>query len=336
MKCLQDALCRTPVKQAPPHTSTFCVCVLFSFKDAASKQRTGGRVCFGWHDAGNGNIAMGQCGCSRSDSAPAGRSSRRDDYAESALLNESRRFILERTKAKRGPQGIELGWLNFMVKKLWPKLSMACTAIIKEELQPKLQAAVPAVLSGIYFKKLDFGDEHPLLGPVGVAHGKQNQYDGLELDVKLVWKCNAEVVLEVQGIEIGLEKIRIDGTVRLQLRPLLHHFPTMGGLQITMMSPPNLNWSFRGLLGALQLEVLSRVMRQVVADQISELLVVPNLLFVHWMESSDDIDLEVLQFPHPECIVRLCIREARNLRGSDWNYFGFKGTSDPYAPCTNV
>ena len=261
------------------------------------------------------------------------RSSRKEDNVESALLNESRRFILERTKAKRGPQGVELGWLNFMVQKLWPKLSKACTAIIKEELQPKLQAAVPAVLSGIYFKKLDFGNQHPLLGPVGVAHGKQNQYDGLELDVKLVWKCDAEVVLEVQGIEIGLEKIRIDGTVRLQLRPLLHHFPCMGGLQITMMSPPNLNWNFRGLLGALQLDVLSRVMRQVVADQISELLVVPNLLFVHWMDSSADVDLEVLQFPHPECIVRLCVREARNLRGSDWNYFGFKGTSDPYASC---
>ena len=29
-------------------------------------------------------------------------------------------------------------------------------------------------------------------------------------------------------------------------------------------------------------------------------------------------------------MVRLCIREARNLLGSDWNYFGFKGTSDPY------
>ncbi|CAE7947561.1 ESYT3 [Symbiodinium sp. KB8] len=273
---------------------------------------------------------MGQCGCSRNDAAPMRRSSRKEDNVESALLNESRRFILERTKAKRGPQGVELGWLNFMVQKLWPKLSKACTAIIKEELQPKLQAAVPAVLSGIYFKKLDFGNQHPLLGPVGVAHGKQNQYDGLELDVKLVWKCDAEVVLEVQGIEIGLEKIRIDGTVRLQLRPLLHHFPCMGGLQITMMSPPNLNWNFRGLLGALQLDVLSRVMRQVVADQISELLVVPNLLFLHWMDSSADVDLEVLQFPHPECIVRLCVREARNLRGSDWNYFGFKGTSDPY------
>ncbi|CAJ1329224.1 unnamed protein product [Effrenium voratum] len=128
---------------------------------------------------------------------------------------------------------------------------------------------------------------------IGVAHGKQNHYDGLELDVKMVWNCNADIVLEVQGIEIGIEKIRIDGTVRLQLRPLMPQLPTVGGVQITMMSPPNISWSFRGLLAALQVDVVSRVMRQVVADQISEMLVVPNLIFIHWLDSASDVDLEV-------------------------------------------
>lgn len=28
--------------------------------------------------------------------------------------------------------------------------------------------------------------------------------------------------------------------------------------------------------------------------------VVPNLIFVHWLDSEADVDLEVLQFPHPE------------------------------------
>ena len=27
---------------------------------------------------------------------------------------------------------------------------------------------------------------------------------------------------------------------------------------------------------------------------------VPNLIFVHWLDSEADVDLEVLQFPHPE------------------------------------
>ena len=28
--------------------------------------------------------------------------------------------------------------------------------------------------------------------------------------------------------------------------------------------------------------------------------VVPNLIFLHWLDSEADVDLEVLQFPHPE------------------------------------
>lgn len=37
------------------------------------------------------------------------------------------------------------------------------------------------------------------------------RYDGLELDLKIIWNCNADIVVDVQGIEIGIENIRIDG-----------------------------------------------------------------------------------------------------------------------------
>lgn len=40
----------------------------------------------------------------------------------------------------------------------------------------------------------------------------------------------------------------------------------LGGVQITMMSPPNIAWSFRGIFAALQADVVSRVMRQVVSE----------------------------------------------------------------------
>ena len=41
---------------------------------------------------------------------------------------------------------------------------------------------------------------------------------------------SSNIVFEIQGIEIGIEEIRLDGTVRLQLRPLLEHLPTIGKL----------------------------------------------------------------------------------------------------------
>lgn len=286
---------------------------------------------------------MGLCGCKRtvdlplksrtvsSRSLPARHGHRPTIILpELEHLNEAGRMILQRTMAKRGDKGKEMSWLNFMVAKMWPHIHEALKLVVAKDLEPKIKDALPSVFGTVSFKTFSLGERHPEIKEIGVAHGKQNQYDGLELDLKIIWNCNADIVVDVQGIEIGIENVHIDGTLKLQFRPLLPHLPSIGGVQITMMSPPNISWNFRGIFAALQADVVSRVMRQVVSDQISELLVVPNLIFLHWLDSEADVDLEVLQFPHPECVVRLCISEARDLLGSDWNYFGFNGTSDPY------
>ena len=39
------------------------------------------------------------------------------------------------------------------------------------------------------------------------------RYDGLELDLKIIWNCNADIVVDVQGIEIGIENVHIDGVL---------------------------------------------------------------------------------------------------------------------------
>lgn len=286
---------------------------------------------------------MGLCGCKRtvdlplksrtvsSRSLPARHGHRPTIILpELEHLNEAGRMILQRTMAKRGDKGKEMSWPNFMVAKMWPHIHEALKLVVAKDLEPKIKDALPSVFGTVSFKTFSLGEWHPEIKEIGVAHGKQNQYDGLELDLKIIWNCNADIVVDVQGIEIGIENVHIDGTLKLQFRPLLPHLPSIGGVQITMMSPPNISWNFRGIFAALQADVVSRVMRQVVSDQISELLVVPNLIFLHWLDSEADVDLEVLQFPHPECVVRLCISEARDLLGSDLNYFGFNGTSDPY------
>ena len=48
------------------------------------------------------------------------------------------------------------------------------------------------------------------------------RYDGLELDLKIIWNCNADIVVDVQGIEIGIENVRIDGPLVLILFSFCH------------------------------------------------------------------------------------------------------------------
>ena len=185
---------------------------------------------------------MGLCGCKGSTEVTlksktlSSNAIRRNDgrrcTADLPTLNEAGRLILEKTMAKKGERGTQMSWLNFLLQKIWPHIHEALKVVVEEDLRPKIQAALPSVLGTVSFKHFSLGNENPQIKEIGVAHGKQNQYDGFELDVKIIWNCIADIVLEVGGIEIGIENVRIDGTVRLQLRPLLPHLPTIGTLTV--------------------------------------------------------------------------------------------------------
>ena len=56
-----------------------------------------------------------------------------------------------------------------------------------------------------------------------ICHGVFGlRYDGLELDLKIIWNCNADIAVDVQGIEIGIENVRIDGPLVLILLSFCH------------------------------------------------------------------------------------------------------------------
>ena len=77
-----------------------------------------------------------------------------------------------------------MNWLNFLVQKIWPHAHEAVKIKVVSDLQPKIQAALPSVFGTVLFKHFDLGSQCPEIREVQVAHGTQNQYDGLELDVK--------------------------------------------------------------------------------------------------------------------------------------------------------
>ena len=53
------------------------------------------------------------------------------------------------------------------------------------------------------------------------------RYDGLELDLKIIWNCNADIVVDVQGIEIGIENVHIDGVLAEVFQNLHEHHECM-------------------------------------------------------------------------------------------------------------
>lgn len=225
-----------------------------------------------------------------------------------------------------------LDWLNFAVSRLWPYVDKTLHSVIKDQVEPALKEALPAPLKGAHFVKCDLGKNLPTLGPVYVYDKTKQKHCGIQLDVGFNWSCDADIELYlVAGMQLGIKSLTLAGEVSLILRPLMDTLPIVGGMQISMISPPSIQWDFVGVANVVDLPVIQGAVRQVVMQLISEQLVLPNRLFIHWLQGREaEIDLTSFQFPRPEAILRLCVCEARGLDAKDWHLFS-KASSDPYA-----
>jgi len=242
------------------------------------------------------------------------------------------REAVESTGVKAGPPGDELKWLNFTVAEIWPFVDKSVGKIIKETVEPAIQAAMPTPLKGTHFKEqLSLGSAPPKLGPIQVARKFDQNHPGVELAIGVKWDCNAKIELSVlPGVTIGIKRLSIEGEVYLILRPLMESVPIVGGLQITMVAPPSISWELTGLAQVVQFPKIASTLKGVLQQVLTDLLVLPNRVFVHWVWGRErEIDISSMQYPRPEAVVRLGVVEAKGLQGKDWNLFG-KATSDPY------
>lgn len=223
-----------------------------------------------------------------------------------------------------------LEWINYTLRKLWPYAEKALFEHIKEVIEPAVQTALPGVLSGFHFDKFSIGDTPPVLGPLKVYEKTRHDHHGIEFDFGIDWKCDCDINVSIPGVvDIGVKNFRFQGEGSIVLRPLMHQFPIVGGVQLFMISPPVFDWDFTGAAAFADRSVVSSALRKCVLDSICDLLVLPNRVFYHWVRDFD-IDMTAMQYPIPEGLVRICVVEGRNLKGMDWAMFG-NATSDPYA-----
>jgi len=254
-----------------------------------------------------------------------------------AAVHRGSRFWDVRTEPSEGAAGASadveaLEWLNYVLREGWPYVDAAIQRMIKERIEPDLVSALPHQLAGARFTSCALGSSTPVLGPVHVHSRKGQQPPGIEIDVGLDWACECDITLRLSSaIALGIKRLEIKGHLCLVLRPLLDSIPIVGGLQLFMISPPDIKWTFTGLADVADSPVISSALRRVVTQSISNQLVLPNRIFVHWLQGREgDTDITEMQFPVPDALLRLGVVEARGLDAKDWSWTG-KGTSDPYA-----
>lgn len=218
-------------------------------------------------------------------------------------------------------------WLNKIFKQLWPSVNSYVRDVIRDKIQPKMQKKLQKFkLTGFKFEKMILGSIPPRVGGVKVYEANVARHEIiLDLDLFYAGDCNLSFTMGA-GVKGGIKDFQLQGTLRVVLKPLLSRMPLIGGLQIYFLNNPTIDFNLVGFVDILDLPGFSDLLRQLILEQVSSMMVLPNKLPV---KLSKHVESEMLHVPEPEGVLRIHVIEAKNLMRKDIGILG-KGKSDPY------
>eukprot|EP00092_Neocalanus_flemingeri_P000407 GFUD01000433.1.p1 GENE.GFUD01000433.1~~GFUD01000433.1.p1 ORF type:complete len:792 (+),score=178.56 GFUD01000433.1:116-2491(+) len=218
-------------------------------------------------------------------------------------------------------------WLNRVADQLWPSIGHFITNLLKTQVEPLIKKSLES------YSLNDFNINHVLLGNIPPRIGGIKCYDKntarneIILDLDLTWAGDSDIQVSIKGMRASILDLYIHGSLRVVLKPLIHNFPLVGGIQVYFLNNPNIDFAVGGLANVTDLPGISSILRRVLAEQLAGFLVLPNKLSIPLVH---DIPMKVFKCPEPEGVLRITLVEAKNLMRMDFGFFGNPAKSDPY------
>lgn len=207
----------------------------------------------------------------------------KDDEGKKQFLTRINLTHLEEKLNKKGRIEGSFGWFNDLVERFWPFLNPLIQKEVDQHGLSLKGPGIEALGSKIKFNRLTLGDRAPSVSHIKLIQGSRN--DEIILNCQLLYYGNCLMsfsrrALKVYEMKIGLKDIYFQADARITLRPVLPKPPFLGGLVVTLVEPPLID--FEGFnLGSL---ADNRVIKNLIITVISGMVVEPNKLSVSLMK----------------------------------------------------
>ncbi|KAK4159966.1 hypothetical protein QBC43DRAFT_326183 [Cladorrhinum sp. PSN259] len=200
----------------------------------------------------------------------------------------------------------DAGFLNEIVKLLWPNINAGAGKMIKQIAEPMFGTMLPAPLNSLFFEKIDLGTVPMAFSNIDV-HKVEG---GIKLDLDLDWQGDCDIEMNGKMVpKIGVEHVKLRGRLSILLCPLTNVIPLIGAAQVSFINQPELTLSYTDAAHVANLSVIDSAVRKIVLSIISSMAVLPNRFFV----KLDPLTDWFKAYQHPEGILRLTVQSARNL-----------------------
>ena len=184
-------------------------------------------------------------------------------------------------------------WLNKAARQMWPHLDKAISTTVINALEPVLNSLVNKTkrTTTLKFSKFTLGLEPPVLASVKVFTESEGE---VGLDIEFKWGAKEPgVVLDVTvmgvSLPVALEHIEAYGTFRIIFGPLVPWWPSFSALTLAFVGKPNIDFNLKLIGGDITaVPYVSRLLGDLIKNQLVELMVWPRRLFVPITEDQPD------------------------------------------------
>lgn len=238
------------------------------------------------------------------------------------------------------PDFERVGWLNSVMGQLWPRVNKALSSMGRQQLDPLMKDSKPSWITSVQLDRFDMGDNAPQVSGVKVYQAEAAGADEVILELDFGWTSDAEMslivhpmphqawlatpVVEVLSklivVKVGVEKLTLNGRIRLTLKPLMDEMPIVAAMQVAFVEMPNFNFDltlYGGDIGFLP--GLEAWITAVIKDSVLSPYVLPERYVIPVIPGDFN------QVEKPRGMLFVTIVSAKNVPKMDW----FNG-SDPY------
>ncbi|XP_078581432.1 extended synaptotagmin-2-like isoform X13 [Branchiostoma floridae x Branchiostoma japonicum] len=217
-------------------------------------------------------------------------------------------------------------WLNKILAQLWPYVGRYVEDILRTSVEPVVKDSHD-MLKSFQFSTIMLGDMPPRVGGIQVytEHVHRNE---IILDMEIMYAGDCDIQIRMKRFLAGIQDLQIHGTLRVVMKPLVKFSPLIGGITVFFLNRPEIDFNLTNLADVFDFPGLSSLLKGIVADQVSNFMVLPNR---YPMPLIPDLEVAKLKYPMPVGVLRIHLKEAKELMRADVGFMK-KGKSDPY--CT--
>jgi Ca2+-dependent lipid-binding protein len=146
------------------------------------------------------------------------------------------------------PQFEQVKWLNKHLSKLWPFVSEAATAVVKESVEPLLDDYRPPGIKSLKFSKFSLGTVSPKIEGIRIQNLQPGQ---IIMDIDFRWGGDPSIILAVDAVvaslPIQLKDLQIYTVIRVVFQ-LSEEIPCISAVVVALLADASSTNQYRLLL----------------------------------------------------------------------------------------